>query len=656
MGIFRQDGSALIWEKEHERVRLEAWGVDGLRVRATQDAEIQDLPNALLPVDPIDAQITLGEKTAAMTNGCIRAEIDLEGHCRFVRQPDGRVLLEERPQVFVLPPAREYRAWRGGLYHVDVRFLAQPGERIYGLGQHTHGYLDQRGCVIELMQRNTQVSIPFLVSNRMYGFLWNNPAVGRVELGRDVTHWVAEATRQVDYFITTGKSYADIMERYADATGHAPMLPEKAAGFWQCKLRYRSQEELLNVAREYKRRGLPLDIIVVDFFHWTMLGDWQFDPKDWPDPAGMVRELDEMGISLMVSIWPSVNPNSKNFAEMQRNGWLVRGERGIPVQMAFEDASPKGRVYPHIYDATHPGARHFVWEQVRENYLKHGIKIWWLDACEPEIYPADVDNLRYHLGSGLEVGNLYPLLHEQAFYEGMRAAGETEIISLCRSAWAGSQRFGAAVWSGDIPSTFEMLAIQVRAGLNIAMSGIPWWTTDIGGFTGGNIESPYFRELIVRWFQFGLFCPLFRLHGYREPAGHMLGSGADNEVWSFGEEAYAIIKPLLFMREMMRPYIMAQMQLASEKGTPLMRPLFFDFPDDATAYAVEDQFLFGPDILVAPVLVLGARERQVYLPDGTDWQEPWTGARLAGGQWITAPAPLERIPIYFRWGSAHKLS
>ena len=298
-----------------------------------------------------------------------------------------------------------------------------------------------------------------------------------------------------------------------------------------------------------------------------------------------------------------------------------------------------------------PGARQFVWEQVKQNYLKHGIKIWWLDACEPEIYPADVDNLRYHLGSGLEVGNLYPLLHEQGFYEGMHAAGETEIISLCRSAWAGSQRFGAAVWSGDIPSTFELLQAQVRAGLNIALSGIPWWTTDIGGFSGGNINTPYFRELIVRWFQYGLFCPLFRLHGYREPAGGMLGTGADNEVWSFGDEAYAIIKELLFMREVMRPYMMAQMRLASEKGTPPMRPLFFDFPADETAYTVEDQYLFGPDILVAPVLELGARERKVYLPAGTDWQEPWSGERLAGGQWITAAAPLERIPIYFRWGT-----
>ena len=551
-----------------------------------------------------------------------------------------------------MPPSREFKSTRGGLWHLEVRFSAQDGERLYGLGQHTHGFLDQKGCVIELMQRNTQVSIPFLVSDRGYGFLWNNPAIGRVELGRDVTRWVAEATRQMDYFITASDSYAEIMESYADATGHPPVLPEFAAGFWQCKLRYRTQEELLAVAREYKQRGLPLSVIVIDFFHWTMQGEWQFDPQAWPDPDSMVKELESMGIKVMVSVWPSVNANSKNFTHMAEEGWLVRGERGLAIQMAFVDTYPAGKVYPHIYDATHPEARRFVWEQVRQNYFSHGIKVWWLDACEPELYPADFDNLRYHLGNGLEVGNIYPMLHEKGFYDGMLSAGEKDVITICRSAWAGSQRFGAAVWSGDIPSTFEMLQIQLRAGLNIAMSGIPWWTTDIGGFFGGNINSPYFRELIVRWFQFGLFCPLFRLHGYREPAeSGGTGSGAGNEIWSFGDEVYNILKDMLFMREVMRPYIMEQMQLAHEKGTPVMRPVFFDFSQDPASYSVDDEYMFGPDVLVAPILFEGARQRRVYLPAGVDWDDAWTGKQLAGGKWITAKAPLDKIPLFCRHGS-----
>jgi alpha-D-xyloside xylohydrolase len=246
------------------------------------------------------------------------------------------------------------------------------------------------------------------------------------------------------------------------------------------------------------------------------------------------------------------------------------------------------------------------------------------------------------------VTNIYPLEHVRGFYEGMRAEGEDEIIALCRSAWAGSQRYGAAVWSGDIQSTFEALRAQVRAGLNVGLSGIPWWTTDIGGFFNGDISSPHFRELIVRWFQYGVFCPLFRLHGYRLPNEDMLGTGAPNEVWSFGEEAYEIIRELLFLRERLRPYIMAQMKLAHEKGIPLMRPLFLDYPEDRPSWDVDDQFMFGPDLLIAPVLYDGARSREVYLPAGTTWTNAWTQVMFEGGQRITADAPLERIPVYLR--------
>jgi len=404
---------------------------------------------------------------------------------------------------------------------------------------------------------------------------------------------------------------------------------------------------LLSVAHEHKRRGLPLSVIVADFFHWTRQGDWQFDPECWPDPAAMVRELGEMGVKLMVSIWPTVSALSPNFPEMQRRGLLVGTARGVPAHKPFRDTRLEGPVYVHYYDSTHPEARQFIWEWVREGYYRHGIKVWWLDACEPEMTPMDPDNLRYHLGDGMAVTNIYPLMHARGFYEGMRAEGEEEIITLCRSAWAGSQRYAAAVWSGDIQSTFEA---QVRAGLNIGLSGIPWWTTDIGGFFGGDVSTPYFRELIVRWFQYGTFCPLFRLHGFRMPNVEFLDSGGPNEVWSFGEEAYGIIRELLFLRERLRPYIMTQMRLAHEKGIPPMRPLFFDFPEDEESWAVENEFMFGPDLLVAPVLHEGARSREVYLPAGTTWTDAWTDEALAGGQWVTASAPLDRIPLYLRKG------
>ena len=594
-------------------------------------------------------------------NGALVAEIILQDFfagpvaqagLRFFNAETGDEILAEAPAFFPRPPARQYTSAGGDLSRMEVRFKAYDDERIYGLGQHQHGKLNQKGCVIDQMQYNTEACIPFLLSSRGYGFFWNNPAIGRVEFSQDITRWVAEATPQLDYWITIGQTPADIVGNYCDATGHAPMLPEWAAGFWQCKLRYRTQEELLNVAREYKRRGLPLEVIVSDFFHWSKQGDWQFDPECWPDPAAMVKELEEMGVKLMVSIWPSVHANSVNFREMRDRGLLIPTERGVSAHMPFADVGEKGSTYIHYYDATHPEARKFIWERVREGYYQHGIKVWWLDACEPEIVPRHFENLRYYLGNGRAVANIYPMLHERGFYEGMRAEGEEEIISLCRSVWAGSQRYGAALWSGDIASTFEALQAQVRAGLNAGLSGIPWWTTDIGGFHGGDITTPYFRELIVRWFQYGVFCPLFRLHGFRLPNEEMLDSGGDNEVWSFGDEAYHIITELMFLRERLRPYIMEQMQLAHEKGTPPMRALFFDFPEDETSWSIDDQFMFGPDILVAPVLYEGARSREVYLPKGTSWTDAWTNQVFEGGQNISADAPLEKIPIYLKAGKA----
>jgi alpha-D-xyloside xylohydrolase len=651
-GLYQQQ-NALMWERNHETLLIEPWGRDSLRVRSTISAVIRDdLFSVLLPPTDSHAQVTIGTGGATIHNGAISASVSPEGCISFSNTTSDTELLAEEPPVRAtrLPP-RDFKAVHSDLFHLEVRFSAYDDERIHGLGQHQHGLLDQKGCTIDLIQRNTEVSIPFLFSSRGYGLLWHNPGVGRVELGYNTTRWVAEATPQLDYWITTGATPTEIMEHYADATGHAPEFPPWAAGFWQSKLRYRTQDELLSVAREYKRRNLPLAVMVVDFFHWTLQGDWRFDPELWPDPAAMVRELEEMGVKLMISIWPTVNPLSTNFPIMEQRGLLIRTERGLPALMVFNDNRPEGPVYLHYYDSTNPDARRFIWELVREQYYRYGIKVWWLDACEPEMFPMDPDNLRFHLGNGLAIANAYPLLHERGFYEGMREVGESAILNLCRSAWAGSQRYGAAVWSGDINSTFEALQVQVRAGMNTGLSGIPWWTTDIGGFYGGDPESPSFRELLIRWFQFSTFCPLLRLHGNRlvtSGDSTMISGGGPNEVWSFGEEAYAIITELLFLRERLRPYILEQMQLAHEKGTPPMRPLFFDFPRDEACANIDDEFLFGPDLLVAPVLMEGVRSREVYLPAGKMWTDAWSGQSFEGGQRIVADAPLERIPLYLR--------
>ncbi|HPH95050.1 MAG TPA: glycoside hydrolase family 31 protein [Anaerolineaceae bacterium] len=356
------------------------------------------------------------------------------------------------------------------------------------------------------------------------------------------------------------------------------------------------------------------------------------------------------GVEVMVSVWGAVNPLSENFAEMNQRGLLVRADRNINVFHSLTDRYPDGPTYLHYYDATNPEARRYLWEKIKAGYHDLGVRGYWLDADEPEITPVTHDNLRYHLGSALEVGCIYPLLHQQGFYEGDPAS-----VTLSRSAWAGSQRTGAVIWSGDIPSTFDFLSRSVRAGLSMSASGIPWWTTDIGGFLFGDTRSDTFRELIVRWFQYGVFCPVFRVHGLREPQDLSIPgagiSGAPNEVWSFGETATPILSHLLHLRQGLRPYLDTLNQAAHETGLPPMRPLWMAFPGDPAAWTVEDAFLLGPDLLAAPITAEGQRSRAVYLPAGADWMDAWTGAVFSGGQTIQCPAPLEHIPVFWRTGS-----
>ncbi|SFD02249.1 glycoside hydrolase family 31 protein [Streptomyces aidingensis] len=656
VGTLRERDGALEWSGRQETLRIEPWGPDAIRVRARLGGPVlPDLPGALAATRPDSpgSSVKIHSGSGTLTNGAVTAEVDADGMIRFLRSPGGEELLAEERAHFWWPGSRLYTATGNGYHRLEQRFAAYADERLYGLGQHQHGLLDQKGAVVDLVQRNAEVSIPVLTSSRGYTLLWNNPAIGRVELGVNGTRWVADSARQIDYWITAGDP-AEAQRRYTAVTGRAPLLPEWAAGFWQCKLRYRTQEELLEVAREYRRRGLPLSVIVCDFFHWTHLGEWKFDPAEWPDPAAMVRELAGMGIRLMVSVWPSVSPLSENHPVMDQKGYFIGTEYGPMAHADWPDKEVAETVQVAFYDATNPEARDFVWSRVRENYFEpYGISAFWLDACEPELKPGFPANLRYHAGPGLEVGNLYPRENARAFWEGLTAAGEEEVLTLNRSAWAGSQRYGAALWSGDIGTDFATLRRQIAAGLNTALSGIPWWHTDIGGFHGGDPDDPAYREVMVRWFQFGTFSPLMRLHGFRDPA-MPLGpemTGGPNEVWSYGEEAGAVLESYLRLRERIKPYVLAQMRAAHEEGLPPMRPLFLEFPRDQRAWEVADAYLFGPDVLVAPVLRAGARERTVYLPAGARWTDAWTGEEYPGGGEVTVPAPLERIPLFLRDGA-----
>lgn len=658
MSIIKAEQGMLTIRCNNEIVWIEPWGRDALRVRACKQSQMPEEAWALENKGEFAAEIEAGPEGGYIRNGKLTAKVSRAGALSFVNQK-GELLLEEyfRNRRDITSPkcsaldvdAREFKPILGGDYTLAAHFESDPGEKLYGMGQYQQPYLDLKGCELELAQRNSQASVPFLLSSKGYGFLWNNPAVGSVTFGKNVTTWRAQSTKVLDYWITAGDTPAEIEESYASVTGTVPMMPDYGMGFWQCKLRYQTQDELLNIAREYKKRGLPISVIVVDFFHWPYEGEWKFDPEYWPDPDAMVRELKEMGIELMVSIWPTVDYESENFKEMKENGYLINTERGFPVGLrCFTDTLH--------FDATNPEARSYVWNKVKQNYYDKGIKVFWLDEAEPEYSFYDFDHYRYHLGPNVQIGNIYPRCYAQTFYEGMEVEGQQNIVNLLRCAWAGSQKYGALVWSGDIHSSFESLRNQFAAGLNMGIAGIPWWTTDIGGFHGGNPSDPAFREVLVRWFEYGAFCPVMRLHGDREPhkapmsdvRGGRCASGADNEVWSYGDEAYEICKKYMFLRERMRPYTERLMREAHEKGSPVIRPLFYGFPEDKKAWEVEDQYLYGADILVAPILYAEQRERRVYLPEGVNWTEVWTGKEYEGGQTITVDAPIDQIPLFVK--------
>ncbi|HAN70172.1 MAG TPA: family 31 glucosidase [Actinobacteria bacterium] len=642
-----------------ETIHIDAWGDGTIRVRAFVGEEPMPIEEGLVVHQPSAAVVAVAPdgSSATVTAGPLTALIERHGRMSF-SGPDG-VLTEEPWFDFREPPLRAHRYYPrnpDGSRGSELTLRAFDNERLYGLGQHTIGRLDLKGSVIDLLQRNSQIAVPVIVSSRGYGMLWNSPSVGRVELAANHTRWVAHEARQLDYFIYSGGTPAEILGRYHALTGFPPPIPHWATGYWQSNSFYPDQETLVSVVREHLSRGLPLAAMFVDYMHWTRLGEWEWDTEKWPDPQGMVAELREAGVHLMVAVWPHVSPRSKHYPSLLERGLLVRSTDGSPAVFSFADRELPGGVDVALLDLTNPDARTFYWERIEENYHRIGVRAFWLDASEPEL-TAEAgrlfeDESTYSLGHGTEVSSLFALEDARAVREGLDSVGDTESMLLVRSGWAGIQRYGAAVWSGDIQSTWESLRLQVSAGLNVMASGIPWWTSDIGGFFGAEEEG--FDELLVRWFQFATFWPVVRMHGNRHPdffhAG-IFSAGGPNEIWAFGDRGYEIMRGLLAMRESLRPYVHSTLELTSTLGIPPVRPLWFDHDGDPRAVSVDDQFMFGPDLLVAPVLAPGVEGRSVYLPHGRRWRSVWTQQVHEGGEVLDVAAPLHIVPLFVAEGS-----
>lgn len=626
-----------------ERGVISACGEGCIRFQATAAPELVSRDWTLLPKE-VSTKVWMDGDTACLQTQNLTVRIEGNGKCSYFI--DDKCILSEQPEQTFNMHFRNYRNIGSGLWNMRVSFEPREDEQFYGLGHERMNVFSKKGCSVDLRHLNTKSSIPYVYSSLGYGFLWNMPSTGIVELGNNRTRWYSDCAKTMDYVVIAGNPKETCM-KLADLTGHAPKIPEWALGFWQSKLRYENEEQVLSVARKYKELGVPLSVIVIDYFHWTEQGDYKFDPVYWPNPKKMADELHQMGIKLMVSMWPTINEKSENYGYMMEHNMLLRTASGS--NRVFDFYGPQAEI-----DATNPDTREYVWKKLKENYIDNGVDLLWFDEAEPEVHPEQFDNLIMYAGRGDEVALIYPYYYAKLVYDGMKDMGREDIITLTRAAYTGVQRFGALVWSGDIRSDFDSLTEQIKSGLNMSMCGIPWWNTDIGGFYGGDIESDEFRELIVRWFQYGVFSPVMRLHGSRNGANRTRDikepTGGDNEIWSFGDRNLPILTKLIHLRNRLIPYIKKQMDVASREGIPVMRPMFLEYPEDRVCYETGDQYMFGGEILFAPISKRGQTVRKVYLPEGR-WILTKDGKVFEGSQWVEVTAEIHEFIAFVKDGA-----
>ncbi len=548
-------------------------------------------------------------------------------------------------------------------YQIGASFSAPADEHFYGLGQNQEslGALDLRGRTIDCKHwydapGGETVCVPVMVSSKGYAVVWDNPSDTHISLAiNGSTHWTSQVGERVSFFVITGDTPEAIYSAYARVTGKTPIPPKAAFGLIQSKARYDSQGEVLRVANTYRQKQYPLDVMVVDWFYWTRMGQMDIDPAQFPDPDAMNKQLHDMGMQSIISIWPRYETAGRYFNELDAKGYLLKDKDGKSVDgLPFRSDRTGG-----LIDATNPEARKWFWEHARDNILSHGFDYPWLDETEPDLVP---DGFRYSIGTGERYHNLFPLVHVEGVADGMRDwKPNKRVLILSRAAYLGSQRTGALFWSSDINPSWEALTRQIPTGLNMTASGIAYWGNDIGGWqwlpqttnatkpplldpagaegtVGQNRDYP---ELFTRWFQYGTFLPTLRIHGDRK----------HTEIWEFGAAAEAVLAKYDRLRYQLIPYIYSQAKATYDTGAPFMRPLWMEFPNDPNVANLGTQYMFGPAFLVAPVTEQAQTEKSVYLPAGSDWYNFWTNEKLSGGQWVKVAAPIDQIPVFVKAGS-----
>jgi alpha-D-xyloside xylohydrolase len=572
-------------------------------------------------------QFTQANGVSTLTTSRLAVSLsDRDGNLTF-KTLDGETLVRERNNL----PRTYLPSQAANLYHIEDRFSPDATEALYGLGQHQSGMFNYRGSVVELGQNNTDIAIPLLVSSKGYAILWNTASFSYVDNRFPLElNLESMAAPQIDYYVLFGPQMDAILHQYRSMTGHAPLFPQWAYGLFQSKDRYKTQPEILSIAAGYRSRHIPMDAIVQDWFWWKDggKGDPVFN-SGYTDIPAELKTLHDEHVHAMISAWAMMDATAENFKQIVTKGFDVPSAQ--------------------IYDPSNPAAADFFWNQFVGKLFAQGWDAFWLDSSEPEedwphVGDAILRNKQLHIGPGLEYTNVFPMLHTGDVAERWKQADpEKRVFLLTRSAFMGQQRNGAAVWSGDVYSSWWALRRQVPAGLNFALSGYPYWTTDIGGYHplfNGQSSQPAYQELYARWFEYGAFCPVFRTHGHRD----------SNELWTY-DKVFPALLAVDRLRYRLLPYVYSLAWKVTSEDYTIQRPLVMDFRQDQATWEIGDQFMFGPAILVSPVLTEHATSRSEYLPGGADWFDFWTGERTAGSVTVTVAAPLDRIPLAVRAGS-----
>lgn len=645
---------------DKEILIVEEWGVDAIRVYSSpknkkiknefgikelkknensnfkiiQNGDIIEFINGNLKVEYKDNKLFFYNKNQLILEEYSRKQSNV----RRTIGIDDDVKIEYKPSYSLNISPREFKKNYKDSFESIQLFETDINEKIFGMGSYAEENLNKNLGMYELMQRNSQTTIPFYISNKNYGFLWNGSSIGNVSFNKNYKKWVNNNTECIDYVVIVGENPKDIIEKYTFMVGRAPIIKKELLGLWQSKLRYQTTNEVETIYNEYLNRKIKPSVIVIDYFHWTEDGNFEFDDNYWKDIDKLSKKMKETNTELMVSVWPTVSKNSKYYNYYKNN------------KMLLEPRDNKSKIFDNkdILDFYNDKTKKFVSNLLTNNYKTKNIKLFWADQAEPEM------NIYEQREYNTSKGNLEKMANRYPYEYLMTIPREEGYPVLIRSAWFNSQKEGSLVWSGDIDSSFKSLREQIQILISMGLSGISWSTTDIAGFHSGDSTTQKFKELMIRWFQFAVFSPVLRMHGDRQPHSQKIGktgggvrtSGSSNEIWSFGTEVERILTKYIRIREKLVDYIFKLYEESTNFGYPISRSLFFEFPNDKKAWDDRLSYMFGSDLLISPVIDFEMKKMKVYLPDGNDWINVFNNKVYKGGKDYIIEFSLETLPVF----------